>query len=248
MNEYFPRRLLDRRKGCECQRWAKAANLSCARRIFSEVGLRFVFMIFPSFSSIVLLDDPLSAVDAPTARHLLMKCILGSIMKGRTVILVSHAVSLVLPHADHMVIVKNGTISSQGPPRQLARGNHLSGIISDEILARGPEAVLNSLEIDAGASSLLDSEISSASTLEGSAGANPEKEESKKSEDERKDSGKLVKNEEMSTGSVRWSVYWSYFKAAGGLTFLFFFGLSYVVMFGADVANSWWYELYRAIF
>jgi ABC-type bacteriocin/lantibiotic exporter with double-glycine peptidase domain len=64
-------------------------------------------------SSIVLLDDPLSAVDAPTARHLLLNCILGPLMNGRTVILVSHAVGLVLPRADYVVVVKNGSISAK---------------------------------------------------------------------------------------------------------------------------------------
>lgn len=44
----------------------------------------------------------------------------------------------------------------------------------------------------------------------------------------------------MATGSVRISVYWSYFKAAGGISFLILFFLSYVLMFSADVANSWW--------
>ncbi|KAJ3250674.1 hypothetical protein HK103_003279, partial [Boothiomyces macroporosus] len=52
-------------------------------------------------ASIVLLDDPLSAVDAPTARYLLHKCILG-VLKGRTVVLVSHATHLVVPFADYI--------------------------------------------------------------------------------------------------------------------------------------------------
>ena len=66
-----------------------------------------------SKAPIVLLDDPLSAVDAPTARHLMKYCIL-EIFKGRTVILVTHAVYLVLPKADHVVVVKNGSVFRQG--------------------------------------------------------------------------------------------------------------------------------------
>ncbi|KAJ3273228.1 hypothetical protein HDV01_004730, partial [Terramyces sp. JEL0728] len=71
-------------------------------------------------ASIVLLDDPLSAVDAPTARFLLHKCILG-VLKGRTVILVSHATHLVVPFADYIVSMKNGEIVNQGAPIQLVQ-------------------------------------------------------------------------------------------------------------------------------
>ncbi|KAJ3322266.1 hypothetical protein HDV06_003159, partial [Boothiomyces sp. JEL0866] len=71
-------------------------------------------------ASIVLLDDPLSAVDAPTARYLLHKCILG-VLKGRTVILVSHATHLVVPFADYIVSMKNGEIVNQGAPIQLVQ-------------------------------------------------------------------------------------------------------------------------------
>jgi ABC-type multidrug transport system fused ATPase/permease subunit len=54
-----------------------------------------------SRSQIILLDDCLSAVDAPTARFLVDECICGEVMNGRTRILVSHAVSLVLPEAGY---------------------------------------------------------------------------------------------------------------------------------------------------
>lgn len=68
-----------------------------------------------SKSSIVFLDDPLSAVDAPTARFLLHRSILD-LLKGRTVILVSHATHLVVPFADHIVSMKNGEVFFQGTP------------------------------------------------------------------------------------------------------------------------------------
>jgi ABC-type transport system involved in cytochrome bd biosynthesis fused ATPase/permease subunit len=137
-------------------------------------------------SSIVLLDDPLSAVDAPTARHLLLKCILGPLMEGRTVILVSHAVGLVLPRADYVVVVKNGTISAQGTPYDLVQGTSLTGIVSDEVLARGPDAFMEELE----GSRIDESRDSIASTAQNS---NIEVTlESSKSEDKRKDTGKII--------------------------------------------------------
>ncbi|KAJ2999430.1 hypothetical protein HDV02_002915 [Globomyces sp. JEL0801] len=73
-----------------------------------------------STASIVLLDDPLSAVDAPTARFLLHKCVLG-VLKGRTVLLVSHATHLVVPFADRVIALKNGSIACQGTPAQVTQ-------------------------------------------------------------------------------------------------------------------------------
>jgi len=73
-----------------------------------------------SRSAVVLLDDPLSAVDAPTARFLLHRCVLG-ILKGRTVLLVSHATNLVIPFADYVISMKKGEIFNQGTPKEVIR-------------------------------------------------------------------------------------------------------------------------------
>lgn len=71
-----------------------------------------------SRAPVVLLDDPLSAVDAPTARHLFNRCILG-IFKGRTILLVSHTIGLVISKSDYVVVMKNGEVLSQGTPEQV---------------------------------------------------------------------------------------------------------------------------------
>jgi ABC-type multidrug transport system fused ATPase/permease subunit len=75
-----------------------------------------------SDASIVLLDDPLSAVDAPTAKHLVKKAILGQ-LANRTVILVSHAVSLVLPKSDLVILIKHGEVVAQGSPEKIMKTN-----------------------------------------------------------------------------------------------------------------------------
>ena len=80
-----------------------------------------------SRSAFVLLDDPLSAVDAPTARHLLHRAILGS-LRGRTCVLVSHYVSLVLPHVDYCAIIKNGELLAHGSPHHLINDPSAEGV------------------------------------------------------------------------------------------------------------------------
>ncbi|KAI8904886.1 P-loop containing nucleoside triphosphate hydrolase protein [Gorgonomyces haynaldii] len=85
-----------------------------------------------SRSGYVLLDDPLSAVDAPTARHLLNRAILGS-LKGRTVILVSHYVSLVLPYCDYCAVIKNGQLLTHGTPQELVKNEKADGVYGTDL-------------------------------------------------------------------------------------------------------------------
>lgn len=68
-------------------------------------------------SGVVLLDDPLSAVDAQVGRHILHNCILNGPLADRTRILVTHHLE-VLPYADHIVVMDSdgsiGRILQQG--------------------------------------------------------------------------------------------------------------------------------------
>ncbi|CAO1638019.1 unnamed protein product [Parajaminaea phylloscopi] len=68
----------------------------------------------------VLIDDALSAVDAHTAEHLYRNYLLGDLMKGRTCVLVTHAVTLVLPGAAYAVQLSNGRVVAAGPAAELA--------------------------------------------------------------------------------------------------------------------------------
>jgi ABC-type bacteriocin/lantibiotic exporter with double-glycine peptidase domain len=68
-------------------------------------------------SDIVLLDDPLSAVDAHVGRHLLQQCILAGPFADRTRVLVTHHLD-VLPSADYILVMDSdgsmGRIVQQG--------------------------------------------------------------------------------------------------------------------------------------
>ncbi|RKO92852.1 P-loop containing nucleoside triphosphate hydrolase protein, partial [Blyttiomyces helicus] len=148
-----------------------------------------------SHAPILLLDDPLSAVDAPTAKHLLHHCLLG-VMKNRTVILVSHAVGLVLPHADFTVVLKAGRIAAQGSPDEVVRNPAAEGVFG--------------LELSASEKEELAATSTNAAALQGTG-------------------TKLVDEEEKATGSVAWAVYWTYFKAAGGVTFFTIFMCTFIL-------------------
>uniref|UniRef100_A0A671QBI8 Multidrug resistance-associated protein 7-like n=1 Tax=Sinocyclocheilus anshuiensis TaxID=1608454 RepID=A0A671QBI8_9TELE len=66
---------------------------------------------------IYLLDDPLAAVDADVAHHLMEKCILG-ILKNKTRILCTHRIEFV-DKADVVVLMDNGLIVKTGTPKEV---------------------------------------------------------------------------------------------------------------------------------
>ncbi|KAH6681518.1 ABC transporter-like protein [Halenospora varia] len=71
------------------------ARLSLARAVYSR-------------AKVLLLDDPLSALDHQTAESIVRKCISGPLLKGRTAILVTHRTELCLHLADQVIEIKNG--------------------------------------------------------------------------------------------------------------------------------------------
>ncbi|WWD17007.1 hypothetical protein CI109_101443 [Kwoniella shandongensis] len=67
----------------------------------------------------VYLDDILSAVDAHTCQFIYQECLKGSLLKDRTVVLVSHHVGLVLPGAQYVIsLTKDGRVEEACPAKQ----------------------------------------------------------------------------------------------------------------------------------
>ncbi|TVY88501.1 ATP-dependent bile acid permease, partial [Lachnellula willkommii] len=71
------------------------ARLSLARAVYSR-------------ANILLLDDPLSALDHHTAESIVRKCLAGPLLKDRTAILVTHRTELCLGLADQIVHLVDG--------------------------------------------------------------------------------------------------------------------------------------------
>ena len=76
------------------------ARVSLARAAYSQ-------------SDIVILDDPLSAVDAYVGWAILEECLLTGPLANRTRILVTHALH-VLDKLDYIYVMENGKIAEQG--------------------------------------------------------------------------------------------------------------------------------------
>ncbi|KAG7220300.1 hypothetical protein INR49_018292 [Caranx melampygus] len=80
------------------------ARLALARAVYMD-------------KDIYLLDDPLAAVDADVAAHLMQKCIM-ELLRGKTRILCTHRTEFV-DKADMMVLMDNGTIVRTGTPAEI---------------------------------------------------------------------------------------------------------------------------------
>lgn len=70
-------------------------------------------------SDIILLDDPLSAVDAHVSKYLFNHCICDK-LRDKTRILVTHQLQYV-SSCDQVIYVENGRISESGTYTQLMR-------------------------------------------------------------------------------------------------------------------------------
>ncbi|XP_065919840.1 ATP-binding cassette sub-family C member 4-like [Dysidea avara] len=68
-------------------------------------------------SDIMLLDDPLSAVDAAVSRHLFDRCICGA-LADKLVILVTHQLQYA-EHADRILVLKEGCVQGYGNYEEL---------------------------------------------------------------------------------------------------------------------------------
>ncbi|KAJ1559150.1 hypothetical protein HK405_011791, partial [Cladochytrium tenue] len=178
-------------------------RVSLARAVYSD-------------ASIVLLDDPLSAVDALTARHL-MKEVIQKAMSGRTVILITHALGLAVHAADHIVVMNNGEVIAQGTPEEIASNKEVMSI---------NKAYFSS-----------SSEISGESS-----------DEKKAVLTDAADAKKLIQDEEKETGSMKWSVFMTYFVAAGAISIAFagfFFVVDNILKVAADAWVASWTETTR---
>ncbi|KIJ48473.1 hypothetical protein M422DRAFT_247818 [Sphaerobolus stellatus SS14] len=149
------------------------ARVTLARAIYSS-------------AEILILDDVLSALDVHTSRWILEKCFLGDLVKGRTLIMVTHNVSLAGPHADFVV-----SLGSDG--RVLAQGSFSEVLSHNDKLRRAVSENLKEVE-------KADQEVDS-----------NDPDEVKTTSD-----GKLVVEEESGIGHISWASLKMYFAAFGG--------------------------------
>lgn len=89
-----------------------------------------------SDASILLLDDPLSALDQQTSEYIVAECFQGDLLKGRTVVLVTHRTDLCEPIADQIVVLRNGRLTISQSQRQTTNGHVANGSAGNGALVK----------------------------------------------------------------------------------------------------------------
>lgn len=114
-------------RGDETEIGEKGVSLSGGQR--SRIALARTLY---SDGDIMILDDPLSALDASLSSHILQNCFKGT-LQHKTIILVTHS-QPVIQYADWLLVMNSGKVKYQGSPNEyLQQVNSLSEIQENSV-------------------------------------------------------------------------------------------------------------------
>ncbi|XP_028342907.1 ATP-binding cassette sub-family C member 10 isoform X2 [Physeter macrocephalus] len=174
------------------------ARIALARAVYQEKEL-------------YLLDDPLAAVDADVANHLLHRCILG-VLSHTTRLLCTHRTEY-LERADVVLLMEAGRLIQAGPPSEIL-----------PLVQAAPKAWAEDGQ---------ESDPVTAQSVQ-----NPEKTK-EGLEVEESTSGRLLQEESKKEGAVAFHVYRAYWRAVGwGLALAILFSL--LLMQATRNSADWW--------
>eukprot|EP00897_Mesotaenium_endlicherianum_P001433 jgi/Mesen1/1317/ME000013S00812 len=151
-------------------------------------------------ADLILLDDPLSAVDPAVSKHLFDQCIKG-LMAGKTRVLVTHQLQY-MPRCDRVAFLKDGEVFSVSHYDALVKSADFSGLVA--------------------LSGLQEEDLKEEAKKDKKGAAAPKKE----AIEAEQGVGNLTVEEERVSGGVGWAVYMNYAKNFGNgpmLAMLLFF-------------------------
>ena len=76
---------------------------------------------------VIVFDEPFSNLDYPGIKQLLEQ-VLSLHKTGHTIIVATHELEKVIAHADHLVIMKDGTVVRDGLPDEMVKGVEAFGV------------------------------------------------------------------------------------------------------------------------
>ncbi|CAG8759895.1 27966_t:CDS:10, partial [Gigaspora margarita] len=170
-------------------------------------------------ADIVLLDDPLSAVDTHVGSCLFTNCIQGALAK-KTRLLVTHHLHY-LPQVDYVIYMEDGKIVEQGTYEALMKDEKtFSKLIAEYGKTKYDDEIKNNDE----------------STLN-----------EKKNKDQIFDLSKeFMSTEEQCRGTVNNEIYLAYIRNAGGLLSILIIVFLLVITQGANIGNNLWLSFWSS--
>lgn len=178
-------------------------RLSIARALYSDPDL-------------VVLDDPLAAVDSMVCNRIFKRGILARVARGKTVVMALNQLQL-LPHFDQIICLENGTVVYSGgyadlPSFDWLRGGGKDANKGQKMVADGSGAAAESNARDGAAVIKAAEAAAAAADGIGTEG--------------RDDTPVLIKDEEQKTGRVSLATVKHYIAAMGNL---FFYGTGFLI-------------------
>ncbi|OCT54510.1 Oligomycin resistance ATP-dependent permease [Cladophialophora carrionii] len=164
-------------------------------------------------ADIVLMDDPLSAVDAHVGRHIMDKAICG-LMKDKCRILATHQLH-VLNRCDRIIWMEDG---------------HIQAIDTFD----------NLMNTSVDFQKLMATTAQEDETALAKAKTTEEEEKKPKKKDKRGKPAALMQQEERAVKSVSWSVWGAYIRASGSLIFWPLIFICLVLSQGSNIVTSLW--------
>jgi len=170
-------------------------------------------------ADIILMDDPLSAVDAHVGRHIMDNAICG-LLKDKCRILATHQLH-VLSRCDRIIWVEEGRVQAVDTFEALMSGNE------------GFQSLMKSTKEEEEHDDEEEDEALDAD-------ATPDKKEAKKTAKKQKKAAALMQVEERATKSVSWGVWIAYIKAGGGIWVGPLVLILLILSQGANIVTSLW--------
>ncbi|RXW18905.1 hypothetical protein EST38_g6949 [Candolleomyces aberdarensis] len=202
------------------------ARVSLARAVYSR-------------ASVLFLDDVLSAVDAHTAHHLYHQCLKGDLMKGRTIILVSHHVQLCAGGASYIVALDNGRVLFEGG-RDAFQASGIIRKLGQTSTAAGDDGEEKGklIEIEAKVLGVQGGQSETSSTTTAAASAIVKK--------EKKPARKLVEEEKRAVGRIKRDIWMTFFWACGHYWYWALFGVTFIIASIAPVLENTWLRFWSS--
>ncbi|KAI0806225.1 multidrug resistance-associated ABC transporter [Irpex lacteus] len=215
------------------------ARVSLARAVYSR-------------ASVLLLDDVLSAVDAHTAHHLYYECLKGDLMKGRTIILVSHHVQLCAPGASYIVALDNGRLQFQGSQADFMSSKVLQSLSQSGAVDKSDETEetkVHDIEELVPVESSDPQEPSPGDKSETNSTAAPtavdvQVDQTASKPEQRKAPRKLIEEEKRAVGRIGKDIWTTYLQACGGMWYWVAFSTSLILAAAGPVLQNGWLKVW----